>query len=207
MLAWAALAGTAQEIPPRPEKLPAPAEPIPTPPPAPVVEACPKPSCPVPQALWYERDIPVQILEAREVVQEDRVPTLAIVLHPEKRVVTDVVMKPREVTREVCYTALEPCTVTDPCTGECSTVLKPVPRTRVQKDLEFVAVAQERTVVVQVPFLKEVEEVVPRKTVLLEYKTVLEKKGFAVGIPGEAAPPTRYLVPPPPAPCFHAEHP
>ena len=204
-LTWGVLTCPAQETLPRPERLP---EVVPPTKAEPPLDGHPRPCAPVPKVLWYERDEPVQILDAREIIQVDKVPTLDIVYRPEKRVVTDMVMKPREVGRVVCYTALEPTVVTDPCTGHASTVLKPVERTRIQKDLEFVAVPVERTEVVMVPYLKEVEELVPRKTVLFEYHTVMQKKGFALGIPSEAAPPTRYLVTPQlPAACAADGHP
>jgi hypothetical protein len=206
MLAWGVQACPAQDTLPRPEKIP---EKIPEvkPPALPPIEGCPKPCASVTKVLWYERDVPVQIIVPREVIQTDKVPTYDLGFRPEKRKVTDMVMKPREVSRVVCYMALEPSVVTDPCTGECSTVLKPVERTRIQKDLEFVAVAVEREVIVQVPFLKEVEEVVPRTTVLFEYHTVMQKQGFAKGVPSEAAPQTRYLAAPQlPAACAADEH-
>jgi hypothetical protein len=207
MLAWGALASPAQEQGPRPKELPSVPETLPAPAPAPLVEDCHVPPHPVPKVLVYDRDFPVQILVPREVIQVDKVPTLVIAFKPEKRTVTDIVMKPREVSREVCYTTLEECVETDPCTGHCSTVLKPVTRTRIQKDLVFVAVPEERTVEIGVPFLRPAEELVPRKTVLLEYRTVMQRQSFAVGIPGEAAPPIRYLVPPPPEACPHDAHP
>ena len=201
-LAWLVQACLAQENLPRPEKLPEVPPPVKTPPP---LEGHPRPCAPVPKVLWYERDVPVQIIEPREVIQLDKVPTLDLVFRPEKRVVTDMVMKPREVGRVVCYTTLEPTVETDPCTGQPHTVLKPVERTRIQKDLEFVAVPVERTEIVMVPFLKEVEEIVPRRTILFEYHTVMQKKGFALGVPSEAAPPTRYLVTPQPAAACPAD--
>ncbi len=191
-LTWGVLACPAQETLPRPEKLPEP--PLPKKVEAPI-EGCPRPCAPVPKVLYYERLVPVQIIEGREVIQVDKVPTLDLVFREEKRVVTDMVMKPREVSRVVCYTALEPTVEVD-CHGHACTVMKPVERTRIQKDLEFVAVPVERTELVMVPFLKEIEELVPRKTVLLEYHTVMQKKGFALGVPSEAAPQTRYLVTP-----------
>jgi hypothetical protein len=206
MLAWGVLASPAQERQPLPEKLPTLPEPVPTPA-APLAEDCHKPFCSVPKVLWYERDVPVHVLVPREVIREDKVPTLALGFRDEKRVVTDIVMKPIEVAREVCYTTLEPCVVTDPCTGHCSTVLKPVTRTRIQKDLNFVAVPVDRTEIVKVPFLRETDEIVARKTILLEYRAEMTKKGFAIGVPSEPAPQPRYLVPPPPpAACPHDDH-
>jgi len=205
MLAWGVPASPAQETLPRPEKIPEKLPP--TPAPMPPLEGFPKPCHTVTKVLWYERDVPVQIIVPREVIQVEKVPTMDLGFRPEKRTVTDMVMKPRDVSREVCYTALEPCVVTDPCTGQCSTVLKPVQRTRIQKDVEYVAVAVERVETVQVPFLRETEEVVARKTVLFEYRTVMQKKGFAMGVPSEAAPPTRYLVTPQLPACAADGHP
>jgi hypothetical protein len=208
-LAWGVLASPAQETLPRPEQLPEapPKEVAPKTKAEPPIEGHPRPCAPVPKVLYYERDMPVQIIEAREVIQVDKVPTMDLVFRPEKRVVTDMVMKPREVSRVVCYTALEPTVETD-CHGHACTVMKPVERTRIQKDLEFVAVPVERTEVVMVPFLKEAEELVPRTTVLLEYHTVMQKQGFALAVPSEAPPPTRYVVTPEMRQgCATGEHP
>jgi hypothetical protein len=208
MLAWAATAGLAQDTLPRPEMLP---EKVPPPPPPKTevpIEGCPRPCAPVTKPLVYERLEPVQILVDREIVQLDKVPTLKIAFRKEKRVVTDMILKERAVNRVVCYTTLESCPVTDPCTGHTTTVLKPVERTRIQKDLEFVTVPVERVEMVEVPFLTEDTELVPRKTVVFDYITVMQKRDYAVGIPAEAAPPIRYVAPPPPpAACAADGHP
>jgi hypothetical protein len=200
-------AALAQEVLPRPERIP---EKVPPPPPKTEVpiEGSPVPCHPVTRPLVYERLEPVQILADREIIQVDKVPTLKVAFRKEKRKVTDLILKERPVNRVVCYTTLEPCPVTDPCTGQTSTVLKPVERTRIQKDLEFVTVPVERVEVVDVPFLTEDFELVPRKTVVFDYITVMQRRDYAVGIPAEAAPPIRYVAPPlPPPGCSADGHP
>ncbi len=214
VLAWAAGAGGAQELVPSPqekgprigEKLPPPEGVLP-----PLLEGLPHaaPGCehssPSVKILWMEREVPVQVLTPREVVVPEKHSTLEVAYRPVKRTVTDIVMKPREVVREVPYMKLEPCTVTDPHTGHCSTVMQPVPCTKLQKQTEFYAVPVTRTVVVQVPYLKEVEEIVPRTTLLLEYRTEMQKRPSALSIPGPDLGERRLLAPKPP--CDYPEHP
>jgi hypothetical protein len=204
VLAWGVAAGLAQEILPNPEKIPGKKQEAVPPPPPPVagpIEGHPRPCCPVPKVLVYERDEPVHILADREEVRFEKVPTLAIGFRDEKRVVVNMEMRAREVSRIVCYTTLEPCPVTDPCTGQCTTVLKQVERTRIQKDVEYVAVPVEQVVVVQVPVLQPAEEEVEHRTVILEWQTVMQKRAYALSIPSEAPSLRHVVTPPPPAAC------
>jgi hypothetical protein len=197
LLALAVRPGMAQqEVPPG-------RAPVPTLPAAPLPVAVPQaaptvpPGCGV-RVLWLDHLEPVQRLVPREVVTEERQPSLEVAYREEKRVVTEVVVKSREVERLVSCTVLKPVTETCPETGQCTTVLKPCTEVKPVKELEYYAVPEERTVVVSVPYLKPVEIVVPRKTVVLEYLTTMKKCSEAVVIPGPEGQPTPYVMPPQP---------
>lgn len=165
-------------------------------------DGCDK-GCPVPKILWVEKDVPIQRLEPREVITEIKRPTVKVEYRDEKRVITDTVFKPREVLREVPCTVLKPVTVTDSCTGHCTTTLEPCTEMKLVKETVFVPVCEERTVTVKVPFLKETEEIVKQKTILLELKTVLQKREYPVAVPGGEVPKDRWLAAPLPCPCPH----
>ena len=202
MLAWTGLPGLAQEPiqPPEkitPEKLPA--EQVPLAPLAP-----PDHSCPGIKILWLERQVPIQVLTPREVIIPQKRPGLGVAFREEKRVVTEIVFKPREVTREVPFTTMKPFTEVCPETGHCTTVMKPCTETRLVKDVEFCPTPVQRTIVIAVPYVKEIEEIVPNRTILLEYKTELQRCPAAIGVP-TSVPQTRWLLAPPG--CTHPEHP
>jgi hypothetical protein len=162
------------------------------------------PPCGPFKVLWAEHDVPIQRLEPREVITEIKRPTYVIEYKEVKKQVTDIVIKTREVTREVPCTTMQPCTVTDPHTGHCSTVWQPVTEIKVVKEMECSSVPETREVTVQVPYLKQVEEIVPQKTIILEYKTVMQKRGCPVVVPGGAVLRDRWLVAEPP--CHHDGH-
>jgi hypothetical protein len=190
MLAGLTLPAAAQEKPPPiPAELPplsAPAEPCDAP--------CEKPGL---RVLWQEREIPLQRIVPREVITEQKTTTLEVAYREEKCVVTEVVFKPREVLKPVSRCVLRPVTETDPCTGKCCTVMKPVTEVQMVKDTEFVPVPEQRELVVRVPFLKEVEKVVPHRTVLLEWRNETRREGCPLVIP-DVVPRERVLLAPKP---------
>ncbi len=201
VLAWAWLPGRVQEPiqPPEkitPEKLP-PTTPLP-----PLAPPSCEHTCPGINVLWLERQVPIQVLTPREVITPLKRPALAVAYREEKRVVTEIVLKPREVTREVPFTTMKPCTEVCPETGHCTTVMKPCTEVRIVKDVEFYPAPVERTIVVSVPYVKEVEEIVPSRTILLEYKTELQRCPSAIGVP-TTVPQTRWLLAP--QGCAHPE--
>jgi hypothetical protein len=100
-------------------------------------------------------------------------------------------------------TTMVPETVTDPCTGHCTTVMKPCVEMKLQKDVEFYAVAEEQVETIKVPYIKQIEEIVPRKTVLLEYRTDMQTRGYAVAVPGLPVPHDKWLIAPNPCPDCH----
>lgn len=209
MLAWGAWTGCAQEPMQLPNQLPPP-EMVPPPEGVGAPLHAPGPDChhehshPGVKVLWLERDEPIQVLVPREVITEQKRPTLEVFYRDEKRKVTEMVVKEKQVPREIPFTTMKPCTEICPSTGHPITVMKPFTEMRTIKETVFCAVPEERDIVIKVPYLKEVEEVVPRKTVILEYKTELKKRPSALAIPTVEYKPRWLIVPKPP--CPHPEH-
>jgi hypothetical protein len=153
------------------------------------------------RVLWVEREVPIQTLVPREVTTFIPITTFEVAYRPEKRVVTELTMKPREVERPVTSCTVKPVTVTCPTTGTCSTVMQPCTEVKMVKQTEYVAVAEQREITVQIPFLRTVETKVPRTDVILEYRTELRKVPGLVKVPaGDEAPQRRVFVSPKP-PC------
>jgi hypothetical protein len=72
---------------------------------------------------------------------------------PEKQVVVEWLMKPREVLQDVVVSKLLPITVTD-CEGHCHTEFQSCPVVEQRKVTVFESVPEQREVVIQVPHLK-----------------------------------------------------
>jgi hypothetical protein len=198
LLAGVTGSGAAQELPPTPERVPPPVPNELPAAPAPVVAPAPLPEagCGPNQVLWMERLVPVHTLAPREIVTEERRPSLEVAYRDEKQVVTELVVRSREVERAVPCTVLKPVTETCPETGQCTTVWKPCTEIKIVKETEFYSVPEQTTLVVRVPYLRPAELVVPRKTIALEYHTALQKQEEPIVIPGYEVPPTRYVMPP-----------
>ena len=187
----------APAAPAKGQPAPSPAKASATPDGQPVPAACDRP-CPM-TVRWVERQEPIQVLVPREVVAPLPRKTVVVLYREEKRTVTNMVLRPREVKREECCTTLKPVAVTDPHTGQCTTVLQPVPETRVVRDTVYEAVAVKQVLVVRVPYLREIEEPVPQRTIVLEYQTELKKTGYPVRVPGgEVLKDRWFLAPKPP---------
>ncbi len=208
MLAWGAWSSRAQEPAQLPKELPPPQKEM-IPPPEEVAPPA-GPDChhekahPGVKVLWLEHEHPIQVLVPREVITEQKRPTLEVFYREEKRKVTEMVVKEKQEPREIPFTTMKPCTEICPSTGHPITVMKPFTEMRTVKETVFCAVPEEREIIVKVPYIKEVEEVVPRKTVILEYKTELQKRPSAVAIPTVEYQPRWLIVPKPP--CPDAEH-
>jgi hypothetical protein len=201
LLAWAGRPASAQElIPPPPQEKQV--EKVPPPLLAPLEPGCDH-SHPGVKILWMERQVPIQVLVPREVVVPQKRPTLVVDFKPQKREITEIVLKPREVTREIPFTTMKPCVEVCPETGHCTTVMKPCTEMRVVKDVVFYSAPVKRTIVVPVPFVKEVEEIVPTRTIILEYKTELQRCPGAISVPTPPEPQTRWLLGP--QGCPHPE--
>jgi hypothetical protein len=192
-----------EPVPPpreKPEPVPPPREEAPGPAAPEVEEHCPAGV----RILWAEKRVPIQSLVPREVITLVEQPTLEIAYRNEKRVVANVVLVPREVERQVTCTTTKEVKVTDPVTGECSTVTQPCTEVRTIKETVYRAERQEREEVVLVPYLRPVKELVPRKDLLLEYRTEIRKDYCPVSIPADVPHPRVFQVPePPPLPCEH----
>src|SRR5262249_25789743 len=67
--------------------------------------------------LWVDRPIPLRSLGSREVIAKYKRPTLVLTDREEKRVVTEIVLKPREVAKVVPCGTLRSEKVTGPATG------------------------------------------------------------------------------------------
>jgi hypothetical protein len=157
--------------------------------------------CPAPpwEARWVERQVPIHTLVPREVITPQKQKILEVRYRDEKCAVTEVVIKPREIQTPVTSCRMQPVTVTDPCTGHCTTVMQPVTEVKLVKETVFEAVPEKKELTVPVPYLKEVEIEVPARTLLLEQRTELRLEGYGVKVPGEVIPKDRVLVAP--APC------
>jgi len=193
-LLWA-MPVLAQERPPReppaelPEKLPAPEQLA--------VPDC-TPPCPDFKILWLEHEYPITTLVPREVVTVRKSPTFVVAYRDEQRQVCDMVLRSREVDKVISCQIMKDVTEIDPSCGKPVTVQKPVLETRTVKELEYFPVPETRTVVVKVPYLQPAEDLVPEKTVLLEYRTEMQKKGYAVRVRGGEVLPDRMIAVPHP---------
>jgi hypothetical protein len=117
------------------------------------------------------------------VVAQERRPTLEIAYREEKRVFIETVMKPREVEREVACATVQTVTEVDPHTG-CAVVLsKPCTEIKRVKETVYEPATEERVVIVRTPYLRRVDVVVPRKTLILEYRTDMQRQEYPVRVP------------------------
>jgi hypothetical protein len=128
---------------------------------------------------------PAYELVVREIPAAVRRKVIEVDYRTEKRTVTEYVIKSREVEKTILVGVVHPITETDSCTGECKTVMKACSEPRTVKDFEYYTVPEERTLEVKVPFLREVEKVIPSTTSVLEYKLELRPKTHYVRVPFE----------------------
>jgi hypothetical protein len=192
--------------PVKPPKEGSPPEPIKPPKevlPLPIVEE----HCPTGiRVLWAETDVPLCSLWPREVITMVKQPTFVVAYREEKIKVADIVVKPHVVKKAQLCTCEKEVQVTDPVTGVCSTVKQPVTEERIIEETEYSAVRVERDEVVRIPYLKKVDELVPRKDLLLEYRTEMVTKGHPVPIPDDVPCSRVFCVPDlcelPPLPCL-----
>jgi hypothetical protein len=202
LLAWGIALAPAQELP-QPSELPPPELPAPKPAtekPLPLLPADCHHGPPSMNVVTGAEAVPVNVLVPREVVTIIKRPALEVVYRDQKVSVTEMVYKPVEVLREVPCAVTKPCEEVDPHTGKVCVVMKTFTETRLQKETVFTAVPETREVIIQVPFLKEVEELIPQRNILLEYHQETVLRPFAIGFPGPPLPQDRYFHAPPP-PC------
>src|SRR5262249_48882474 len=115
----------------------------------------------------------------------------------EKRVCTELVLKPREIEQEVTCLTVQPVTTIDPCTGHPCTVHQQVPVVKKVKLTVYDAVPEEKEYVVKIPCLKPVDVVVKRLAVDWTTEPAIEKRLRAVTVPCEI----KVRVPAWPTPC------
>lgn len=162
------------------------------------------------QLHWLEREVPGVVSKPvlREVTTPCTKPSFEIEWNQAVVTKTEVVLKPREIVKEVTICTQKPKVVKDPCTG-CSTVIfEPVTETKLVKEITYCLESEEKTVTVRTPFLKPVEIPIVRKSLVLDHEceNVVRRERFGVLVPVEikerkpCAPP---CPPPPPLPCNH----
>ena len=100
------------------------------------------------RVLWYESDAPLCSLWPREVITMVKQPTFIVVYREEKIKVADIVVKPTVVKKTQLCTCEKEVKVTDPVTGECSTVMQPVTEERIIEEVVYAAVRVERDEIV-----------------------------------------------------------
>ena len=155
------------------------------------------------KVLNVEQTKPVRVLIPREVTTTVKRPTLAVDYYKKKCVITEFELKPVKVVRKVPCTIMKPCKVVDPHTGHCSTVMKPFTEVKLREETVFQSVPVKREFEIKVPYLKEVEEEVPQRNVLLEYRTEMQSKTFIVPAPTTVLPDRYYITPQPHHPHHH----
>jgi hypothetical protein len=186
-----------KSLPTQPEKTPA--APAPVEAPAPACGADGVQPCPT-TVLWFETTEVGCVLVPREVVTPLRRPTMAIAYRPEKREVSETVIRTRLVDRQEVCNVLKPCTEVD-ATGCEVTVMKEFPEVRTVKEVEYYPDTVKKTLIIPVPYLTKAEEVVPQKSILLEYQQELRKTGHAVRVPGGEWKKDQYILAPKPPEC------
>jgi hypothetical protein len=180
------------------------AEELPKPQPVPDTPGIAAPGCPNVKILWYERMKVVPLLTPREEIVFEKYKTLDVVYKEEKKTVTDVVMKSRQVEELRPCTTMVPVQVTDPVTGHCSTVMEPHTEMKPRTVTIWYAEPTKREVAVMVPYVKEVEDLMPTRTILLEYTADVQRHGGAIKIEsGEIKKPLYLHLPPEHCPPPH----
>jgi hypothetical protein len=196
------------KVEPGPERLPPPAEtlppapvPVPAPETAPLL-APPGPSCgptisaPVPTLIEDQVETTMPQLRLREQVIGS-IAALDVDYRDEKRTVTVLVPKEREVVQDIVATELKPVTVTDPCTGKCHTEYEPCQVINQIKTIVVETVPETREVVVRVPVLKPAAPFLVKRLVV-DFGTVeaVEKRLRALNVPNEVVVPPACPLPP-----------
>jgi hypothetical protein len=192
VLALAALPCPAQEGKTEPKALPAPVETA-------AEQPCMKERTYATYRLhWVERDAPpAEKLVTREVTNQEPVCTWELDWREEKHVHTELVLKPREIVKEVVCCTTEPVTTKDPVTGCRVTEWKPVRDVKLVKEIVFEACPEEKIYAVKYPYLKPVEKIYTTKRLVLESQPERRVEVHGVLVPCEVT--EKILVCPPPA--------
>lgn len=143
------------------------------------------------------------VLNIREVSMIVPTMSMAVDYKEEKRCVTVLVAKPREVEQTISSVTCVPETTVDPCTGCSHTTYKQVPFCKTVKVTVYDQVEEKKEVIVKVPVLKPVETQVGIKYLTADWTTqaVTYNRLDAVVTPMEIKFPCAPPVPPPPPSC------
>jgi hypothetical protein len=179
LLAAAGIPCHAQEKPP--------GEPIP-PPKGPLEPCCGN------KYLWVDYWVPVRTLTARDHVTKERCGTWVVKYKEEEQTFTEMVVRPREVDKQVTYCTTEPITTIDPVTGQSKTCMQQVTHTKTVKETIFESVPTKRVIRVQKPYLAKDTAEIQHKTTIYEWQTDMVKHGCVVSMPGGEAANTQNCV-------------
>jgi hypothetical protein len=146
------------------------------------------------RVLWVDYYCQVPTIYASEYVREQEVGTWEVAYKDVDKVVTEMVLTPKDITREETYTCTEPITSIDPVTGCASTCMQQVTKTRLVKDTIFEMAPKERTIKVPTAYLKEAKEKVPHKYDVYQWRYDNVLKGCAISVPGAMQPNTTHCV-------------
>jgi hypothetical protein len=125
------------------------------------------------------------------------IPGLIAVDKMEKRTVSVIVPKIREVEEDTVVTELKPETVTD-CDGHCHTEYKPCPVVRKVKREVVEMVSQDVTFEINVPTLEQAPLLVQRLVLEGGTMPMIESRFHLHTFPNEVP-----IPPAPPLPCLH----
>src|SRR5262249_37817712 len=85
------------------------------------------------RVLWVDYYVTIPTLYASEYVRPEEIGTWEVAYKDVDQVVTEMVLTPKDITREESYTCMEPITSTDPVTGHCTTYMQPMTKVRLVK--------------------------------------------------------------------------
>lgn len=142
------------------------------------------------RVLWVDYYVPIPTLYAREHIRVEEIGTWEVAYKDADQVVTEMVLTPKDITREETYTCMEPVTTTDPVTGHCTTCTQPVTKVRLVKDTVFTMAPVERKIKVPTAYIRPVKEKVLHKYDIYEWHYDNVLKGCAISVPGAMQPNT-----------------
>ena len=134
--------------------------------------------------LWVDYWVPVRTLYPRDHVTTEKCSTWVVKFKEEEQTFTEMVVRPREVSKEVTYCTTEPVTTVDPVTGHSTTCMQQVTKTKTVKETIFESVPEKRVLKVQRPILAQETAEFQHVTTIYEWKTDMVKKGCVVSMPG-----------------------
>jgi hypothetical protein len=153
------------------------------------------------RVLWVDYYVPIPTLYASEYIRQDEVGTWEVAYKEVDQVVTEMVLTPKDITREETYTCMEPVTTTDRVTGHCTTCTQQVTKVRLVKDTVFEMAPKERTIKVPTAYIRPVKEKVLHKYDIYQWRYDNVLKGCAISVPGAMQPNTTHCAVTPMPPC------